>query len=198
MARIHPLQACLACILVPALNKPQSPSSVSGYGLRSRNHRVPRAPLPGMGVTHPRAASWTASEAVTLPSSLLRAHAPVPPPLPASVPLGVGVFAGCCHPLLAMGPSRHYPCNPCGGDWTHTPPCPPGALTHFFPEGDGLTSRETRSAHGTLPALRLPQGAEFRGCSHALRFNLPHSLDLQVAPTEASSDVWQPGRVHHA
>jgi hypothetical protein len=33
-----------------------------------------------------------------------------------------GVFAGCCHPLLLVGPSRHYPCNHCAGAWTLTPP----------------------------------------------------------------------------
>src|SRR5262249_2381687 len=93
------------------------------------------------------------------------------------------VFAGCCHPLLPMGPSRHYPCSPCGGDWTHTPPCPSDAFAHFSSEGTGLTLRETRSAHGTTPAMRLPQGAVFRGCSHSLRFNLPHSLGPQIAPT---------------
>ena len=92
------------------------------------------------------------------------------------------VFAGCCHPLLVVGPSRHYPRNPCGGDWTHTPPCPPGACTHFFPGGVGLTSRETRSAHESIPAMRLQQGAVFRGCSHSLMFSLPHSLDPRSHP----------------
>ena len=93
------------------------------------------------------------------------------------------VFAGCHQSLLGDGPSRHYLCNPCVGAWTHTPPCPPGAYTHFFPESNGLTPQETRSAHDTIPAMRLPQGAGFRGCSHSFTFRLLHSLGLQVAPT---------------
>jgi len=93
------------------------------------------------------------------------------------------VFAGCYQSLLGVGPSRHYLCNPCVGAWTHTPPCLSGASTHFFPESNGLTPRETRSAHETVPAMRLPQGAVFRGCSHSITFRLLHSLGLQVAPT---------------
>jgi hypothetical protein len=144
---------------------------------------VPRAPLPAAGVTRDGAASRTASGDVTPPSKLVRAHAPVPPPLSAFVDLMRRVLAGCCHPLLVVGPSRHYPRNPCGGDWTHTPPCLPGAFTHFFPGGAGLTFRERRSAHGKTPAMRLRQGTVFRGCSHSLMFNLPRLLDPPVAPT---------------
>ena len=51
------------------------------------------------------------------------------------------VFAGCCHPLLPMGPSRRYPCSPCRGDWTLTPPCPPDVSAHYSSEGAGLTLR---------------------------------------------------------
>ena len=167
-------------------------------GLGRRGRRVPRAPLPGAGVTHAGAVSGTASGDVTPPSKLIRAHAPVPPPLSAFVDLMRRVLAGRCHPLLVVGPSRHYPRNPCGGDWTHTPPCPPGALTHFFPGGVGLTLRERRSAHGMTPAMRLRQGAGFRGCSHSLMFNLPHSLDPPVAPTAVPEGTGRPGRFHHA
>lgn len=109
-------------------------------GLGRRDRRVSRAPLPGGGVTLAGAVSRTASGDVTPPSQLVRAHAPVPPPLSAFVDLMRRVLAGCCHPLLVVGPSRHYPCKPCGGDRTLTPPCPPGASTHFFPGSVGLTS----------------------------------------------------------
>ncbi len=97
--------------------------------------------------------------------------------------LGQGVCAGCRESLLDHGPSRHYLCHLCGGAWTHTPPCSSGAHAHTFPDDSGLTSRETRSAHGRIPARRFQQGALWRGCSHALIFRLPHSLDLQVVPT---------------
>ncbi len=93
------------------------------------------------------------------------------------------VFAGCRQSLLGDGPSRHYLSNPCVGAWTPTPQCSPGALARFFPEDNGLTSDVTRLAHQTLPAMQLPQGISFRGCSHSLMFRLPRSLDPQVAPT---------------
>ena len=128
---------------------------------------------------------WITSEDVTPPSSLLRAHAPDQIP-PADFNHFIRqVLAGCRQSLLGDGPSQHYRCNPCVGAWTHTPPCPLGAFTHFFPRDSGLTSRETRSAHETIPALQLPQGAVFRGCSHSFIFRLPRLLDPQAAPTAA-------------
>jgi hypothetical protein len=148
-----------------------------------QDHRVPRAPLPGMGVTHRQGDLPVTSEGVTPPSSLLRAHASDRHPLPASVVLGQGVYAGCRESLLDGGPSRHYLCHLCVGAWTHTPPCSSDAHAHLFSDDSGLTSRETRSAHGRNPARRFPQGALYRGCSHSLMFRLPHSLDLQIVPT---------------
>ena len=61
------------------------------------------------------------------------------------------VFAGCCQPLLGVGPSRHYLCNPCMGAWTPIPQCPPSALARFFPRDNGLTSEVTSSAHQNCP-----------------------------------------------
>jgi hypothetical protein len=61
--------------------RPRTPSTASGCGPDHRSRRVPRAPLPAGGVTRDGAASGAASEDVTPPSKLVRAHAPVPPPL---------------------------------------------------------------------------------------------------------------------
>jgi len=94
------------------------------------------------------------------------------------------VFAGCCQPLLGVGPSRHYLCNPCAGAWTPTPQCPPGAFARFFPEGNGLTLDVRRSAHQNYPCNATSTGKSSRGCSSASGgFRLPRSLDPQVAPT---------------
>jgi len=142
--------------------------------------------LPRRGVTSPRAASTAAWTSITRSSSLLRAHAPDPfPPLDLSLSLLPRVFAGCCKPLLGTGPSRHYLCNPCVGAWTPTPRCPSGAQSRFFPENIGLTLGVTGSAHQFTPAMQLPQGMLFRGCSHFIMFRLPRLLDPQVAPTAA-------------
>jgi hypothetical protein len=162
-----------------------NPGSAPGDEMRSQDHRVPRAPLPGPGVTWSRAAFNVASVGITPPSSLIRAHAPVLQPLPPFGLLMKEVFAGCCQPLLVIGPSRHYLCNPYAGAWTLTPPCSSSAHAHFFPEDTGLTSRETRSAHETIPAMRLLQGAAIT--------RLQSFVNLQ-APTLARP----PGRTHRS
>jgi len=122
---------------------------------------VPRAPLPdesSIGAT-----SRVASEGITPPSLLIRAHAPDLVPLGASGLRRPRVFAGCRQPLLGPGPSRHYLCNPCLGAWTHTPPSPLSASAQSFLKGPGLAPREPRSADGTTPATQLPQGAVISG-----------------------------------
>jgi hypothetical protein len=144
------------------------PSSVSGRTWPIWNHRVPRAPLPCMGTIRSRDDFQSHLER-HYSSFIARTGSCVrPSPSHRLVFLVRRVFAGCYQSLLGVGPSRHYLCNPCVGAWTHTPPCLSGASTHFFPESNGLTPRETRSAHETVPAMRLPQGAVFRGCSHSV------------------------------
>jgi hypothetical protein len=53
------------------------------------------------------------SEDITLPSQLIRTHAPDRIPPNVLVSLVRWVFAGCRQSLLGDGPSRHYLCNPC-------------------------------------------------------------------------------------
>src|SRR5439155_781290 len=71
------------------------------------------------------------------------------------------VLAGCCRSLLGDGPSRHYPCTPCVGAWTHTPPSPPGAFAHFFPAGVGLCAGERRLADGHALSCNFNRGRTF-------------------------------------
>jgi hypothetical protein len=70
-----------------------------------RGRRVPRAPLPGTGVTRAGAASTAAWRGVTPSSSLVRAHAPDhPPPSASGSPLVAGslqvVTSPCCEMAL--------------------------------------------------------------------------------------------------
>ncbi len=89
----------------------------------------------------------TAWAGVTPPSSLVLAHAQNrTPPIDCGLGLDRWVFAGCCEPLLADGPSRRYLHNPCIGAWTRTPPRSPVARTRFFPGDIGLTLGFRRSA----------------------------------------------------
>jgi hypothetical protein len=129
----------------------------------SRNRRVPRAPLP-ICRCYPQTGYPTlnTSEDVTLPSSLIRAHAPDQiPPTTSGFPLKWRVFAGCRQSLLGHGPSQHYLCNPCEVAWTHTPPRFLDAFTHFFSKNSGLTRRENSSARGDFPAMQHQQGRNF-------------------------------------
>ncbi len=88
-------------------------------------------------------------------------------------PLVRSVFAGCCEPLLVAGPSRHYLCHLCKGARTPTPSCSPAALAHFFTGDGGLTPEETRSAHETIPAKRLPQGGNISGLQSFVHLRAP-------------------------
>ena len=95
----------------------------------------------------PLVASRTTSEGITSPSLLLRTHPPILIPPPASRhPLGQWVFAGCCQPLLGVGPSRRYLCesfptcpSSLGRRTKGTkgldpyPGCSRGAFARFFP-----------------------------------------------------------------
>ena len=198
MARVHPRRPWFTCPLAPTPGHRELPALSLGAGRVIGTAECPE-PLcpPGVLPATGRPPGPPRRTLLPLQSSygLMRQSHHLSS---LSADLMRRVSAGCCHPLLVVGPSRHYPRNPCGGDGTHTPPCPPGACTHFFPGGVGLTSRETRSAHESTPAMRLRQGALFRGCSHSLMFSLPHSLDPPVALTAVPEGTGRPGRLHHA
>jgi hypothetical protein len=117
-------------------------------------------------------------------------------PLTSVVPISAGLSPPEAdhQSLLGVGPSRRYLRNHCIGAWTPAPQRPFGALTRFFPKGNGLTSDppQADSARQTLPIMQLPPGILFRDCSSASGgFRLPSAsggLDPQVAPTaEAQS-----------
>lgn len=71
------------------------------------------------------------------------------------------VFAGCCQPLLEVGPSRRYLCDLCMGAWTRTPPRSIGACVRFFPIDIGLSLGSRRSARETLPQHSFMRGFHF-------------------------------------
>ena len=77
------------------------------------------------------------------------------------------VFAGCCQPLLEVGPSRRYLCDLCIGAWTRTPPRSIGASVRFFPINIDLSLASRRSARENNPATQLYAGLRFRDCSSA-------------------------------
>jgi hypothetical protein len=141
----------------PRPRKPHThlPSSVSGRTWPIWNHRVPRAPLPCLGVTHVRDDFKSHlgrhySSVIAHTGSRVR-----PTPSHRLVFLVRWVFAGCHQSLLGVGHSRRYLRNPCIGAWTPTPRCPLGAHTRFFPKDFGLTVALSSSAHQTTAAWQL-------------------------------------------
>ena len=167
-------------------------SSESGCVLSLETAECPEPLCPWRALPAHGATSRVASEDITPPSSLIRAHASDHVPPGASV---VPRTPGPCRlsPVPAGdGPSRHYLCNPCVGAWTHTPPRLSSALAHSFLESTGLTPRKMRSAREIVPAMQRQQGAVFRGCSHSFIFRLLRSLGPQIASTAASS-CWAAG-----
>ncbi len=147
---------------------------------------MPRAPLPGAGIPRPQGdltdhlrghyssfIAHTGSCASPISSFLFR------------VLLIKKVFAGCCLPLLEVGPSRHYLCNPCVGDWTHTPPCTLGCSYPFLPQG-----HRPHVTGNTFGAREYP----CKAISTGNRFSGLQSFDHLQSPTL----TWPPDRSHRS
>ena len=85
------------------------------------------------------------------------------------LPLFRQVFAGCCQPLLEVGPSRRYLHNLCKGAWTLTPPRSCRSRSFGRPRSaqtlDLRTSASPPGVRGSareiIPAMQLQQGAPY-------------------------------------
>ena len=182
-AHIHPSPFRFAYEPV-SLQGSAHPGSASRCSLASRNHQVPRAPLPLPGVTysggtfHPIRGRY--------PSFIAHTDSCARPP--SSHLLGFRlvwrVFAGCRQSLLDGGPSRRYLCQSFLGCLAPYPGVPSGAPTRFFPEDFGLPHVMIESAFSQLPVQRLPHGLLSRGCRHSFMFRPPSLLATQIAPTD--------------
>lgn len=127
------------------------------------------------------------SAGVTLPSSLLQAHAPVRvPPLAYGVPWQQ-VFAGCCQPRLQRGPSRRYLHDSFPGCLDPYPGGPFSAFTRFFLKGIGLPHIRTGRLYHHTPHSDF-RAAPYFGTAvihfvSSLRFcSPPRSLPPQPFP----------------
>src|SRR4029453_10478211 len=118
-ARSYPPQRCL---VIPPARRPVRLSPCSWLWVQTvcplGRPLLTESPFACAGCYPSQGGSITTSESITPPSTLLRAHAPHPPP-PAdfSFALSQPVFAGAASPLLAEGGSRCYLHNPCIGAW---------------------------------------------------------------------------------
>src|ERR1035437_7556371 len=124
------------------------PGSVPGQLSPKYDRHLPRAPSPAQGVTPCGMTSWVTWEGITLPSSLLRAHAPDQNPLSASVfpctkSLGrlLRIPPGSW-PFLTLSLESFSTClDPYPG-------CSCGARARYFPQNYGLPGSMSRSALG--------------------------------------------------
>ena len=102
------------------------------------------------------------------------------------------VFAGCCQPLLGVGPSRRCLCESFP---TCLDPYPGGfcaAHTRFFTQNNGLRRGSTGSAPYKIPTQQFQCGTSLRGCSHSLMFRPVGLLATPIAPTAADHDPGLP------
>ena len=168
-------------------------SSESGCVLSLETAECPEPLCPWRALPAHGATSRVASEDITPPSSLIRAHASD------QVPPGASVVP------RTPGPCRLSPV-PAGG-WPfptlslqslrrRLDPYPAASLECTLPipssRAPALTPRKMRSAREIVPAMQRQQGAVFRGCSHSFIFRLLRSLGPQIASTAASS-CWAAG-----
>jgi hypothetical protein len=149
-----------------------------------RDHQAPSAPLPDVGVTFVRETYLASCGDVTLRSSLLRAHVPIPRGSPllrffTSFEESLQVATSpCCHQDLLDVILRLFP-------WLLGPLPRRSHRVHVpvnFPDVIGLPLGRL----GRLPALvhnATFRGNDFRGCRHSIMFRPPSLFASQVAPT---------------
>jgi hypothetical protein len=144
---------------------------------------VPRAPLPETGVTCFGMTSCIMSEGTTLPSSLIRAHAPDQHP-PASFSLSL-VSRSL---QVAAGPAGKWPFPVLSLQSLHgcLDPYPAAFPRCIYPFLPGELRPHVRSETFGTPIyshIVTSVGHAFRGCSHSVMIRPPCLIDLQVAPT---------------
>ena len=185
LTHIHPYTRWLTSKGAPLFTGPTCPGTPGAA-------KCPEPLCTSIGVTSLAVISWTPSADVTLPSSLLRAHAPILNPPRASVlPSNTRSLQVAVSPCWEEDLPGVHSANLSLRAWTPTP----AALVVHLP----VSSHKT-TAFATLgtarrqatPVQQLQYGALFRGCNHSLMFRPADLLATQVAPTAVPCDTRQP------
>jgi hypothetical protein len=138
-----------------------------------RGRQVPRAPLPGAGVTSAGAASSVASRKVTPSSSLRRAHAPVRAPHTA---FSLGLDSGSLQVAASPCWNAHLPdvisANLSLVAWIHVTAVCRVHLPISSPTSSAFPPKGW-VGYPLVPAQRLQSRGCFRDCNHSFMFRPP-------------------------
>lgn len=196
LTHIRPLRTRFANKTRPRFKDPVT----SVQSLRPvQDRQVPRAPLPAAGVTVQRGDVEHLLERrypfVLAPTGSC-ASPGVSPRLRSS--LGQGVYAGCRQSLLTPGPSRRYLQHPCGGAWTPTPPCPPGACP-FLPRRPWPRPSVYELGTQNYPCNATSTGTSISGLQSFTNVQAPSlARPPDCTHRDDSKFVGRPGRIPHA
>ena len=149
-----------------------------------RDHQAPSAPLPDVGVTFVRETYLASCGDVTLRSSLLRAHVPIPrgSPLLRFFPR----LRSLCRLLLAPAVIRIFSTLFCESFLGCLVPCPGGPIGCMRLLTSPMSSAFPLGGWVGFPLLvhdATFRGNDFRGCRHSIMFKPPSLFASQVAPT---------------
>lgn len=164
----------------------RSGPTLSGQCFLCNARHLPRASLPAPGVTscgeisvdlvrghYPSFIARTGSCAGPKSSSCL------------GFTLVHQVLAGCCEPLLEVGPSRRYLCRSFGRCLAPYPGAPSWCFYPFLPTRHRPSPRYDKvGSHNTRTAASVR--STFRGCKHSFMFRPLPLLATLTAPTVAS------------
>jgi hypothetical protein len=162
----------------------------------AKTRQVPRGPLPGQGVTSPRAASSATSVGVTPPSSLIRPHASDQnPPAASGCPLVGGSLQVAASPCWEMALPDVISADLSLGAWTPTPAVP---MVHLLVSSHGATAspalgpgrQPTKLRTTTSVRLSISRLQSFTNVQ-APRFARPPGRSHR----RVLSSPWQPGLV---
>jgi hypothetical protein len=93
------------------------------------------------------------------------------------------VFAGCCKPLLTIGPSQRYLCKSFFGCLTPYPGVFLKCIFSFLPSKLRPSSSVDGVGFPQYPVQQLQYGKPFRDCRYSLLFKPPNLLTTLVART---------------
>ena len=157
--------------------------------------QVPRAPLPNSGVTFVGEMCTISWESITSPSSLVRAHAPLP--LSSLLLRFLASFGESLQVVTSPCCPRQLPDVSSENLFLDAGPHTPAVLRVLAPVSSTAPSAfpmsRVGSASRVCPRMTTSRGVAFRGCRYFVMFRPPSLLAPQIVPTAANTAAGQPG-----